>query len=251
MEGCSLHDAFPDAGGTTRSAGRSARREERRRAETCGGPALAFLKAQAADVDPDRQTQKKLPPAEKLGAAGAGFRETDGFHDGGGEGGGDLAAQQVNDVIGRVKAKATSQTPDYFGKAPVDAYADFSPSPKDNPGYLLGAGQADFLGSFAAPGLGKAGGEATLATPMTNNAWKPMSSGAWTGSAAGSATGQGTNTSFLNSEDHATMVKKLDILFARLEDLESRENVNGHIEVTMFILSGLFLLFGIETLRKF
>ena len=249
MEGCSLHDAFPDAGG---KPGRSARREERRRAATCGGPALAFLKAQSADLDPDRQTQTKLPPAEKVGGAGVGFKqEEDGFHDGGG---GDLAAQQVNDVIGRAKAKTTGQAPDYFGKAPVDAYADFSSSPKDNPGYLLGAGQADFLGSFAAPGLGKAGGEATLATPMTNLAWKPMSSGAWStgsGSATGSATGQGTNTSFLNSEDHATMVKKLDLLFARLEDLESRENVNGHIEVTMFILSGLFLLFGIETLRKF
>ena len=243
MEGCSLHDAFPDAGGP-RSAGRTARREERRRAATCGGPALAFLKAQAADVDPDRQTQTKLPPAEKLGAAGAGFEQEESFHDSG-----DLAAQQVNDIIGQVKKKASGPAPDYFGKAPVDAYADFSPSPKDNPGYLLGAGQADFLGSFAAPGLGKAGGEATLATPMTNSAWKPMSSPAWT--SPGSATGQGTNTSFVNSEDHATLVKKLDILFARLEDLESRENVNGHIEVTMFILSGLFLLFGIETLRKF
>jgi hypothetical protein len=243
MEGCSLHDAFPDAG-DPRSAGRVARREEKRRATSCPGPALAFLKAQKADLDPDRQTQTKLPPAEKLGA-GAGFRETDGFHDGGE---GDLAAQKVNDVIGQVKAKTATQAPDYFGKPPVDAYANFSPSPKDNPGYLLGAGQADFLGSFAAPGLGKAGGEATLATPMTNNAWKPMSSPAWTGGVIGA---KGANTSFVNSEDHTTMVKKLDILFARLEDLESRENANGHIEVTMFILSGLFLLFGIETLRKF
>ena len=241
MEGCSLHDAFPDAGGP-RSAGRSARREERRRAATCGGPALAFLKAQAADVDPDRQTQTKLPPAEKLGASVK--QEEESFHDSG-----DLAAQQVNDVIGKVKQKDLGQIPDYFGKAPVDGYADFSPSSKDNRGYTLGAGQADFLGSFAAPGLGKAGGEATLATPMTNSAWKPMSSPAWT--SPGSATGQGTNTSFLNSDDQSTLVKKLDILFARLEDLESRENANGHIEVTMFILSGLFLLFGIETLRKF
>lgn len=245
MEGCSLHDAFPDGEPRT---GRTARREERRRATTCPGPALAFLKAQSADLDPDRQTQTKLPPAEKLGAAsGAAIKqEEESFHDGG-----DLAAQKVDDVIGQVKAKTTRQAPDYFGKPPVDAYADFSPSPKDNPGYLLGSGQADFLGSFAAPGLGKAGGEATLATPMTNNAWKPMSSPAWTGGANGGYAAKGPNTSFLNSEDHSTMVKKLDLLFARLEDLESRENANGHIEVTMFILSGLFLLFGIETLRKF
>jgi len=243
MEGCSLHDAFPDAG----KPARIARREERRRAATCPGPALTFLKAQA-DVDPDRQ-QVKLPPAEKVGA---GFRETDGFrssenfHDGD-------SAQKV-DVIGQ-KVKTgqeartgqevksgqearSGQAPDYFGKPPVDSYADFSPSPKDNPGYMLGASQADFLASFAAPGLGKAGGVTTLATPNTNNAWKPL-------------TPSGVTTSFVGTEEHSTLVKKLDVLFARLEDLESRENANGHIEITMFILSGLFLLFGIETLRKF
>ena len=232
MEGCSLHDAFPDAGG---GPGRTARKEERRRATKCPGPALAFLKAQAADIDPDRQAVIKLPPAERVGV----FKQEDGaesFHDGGG-GGGDLAAQKVNDVIGQRKA-TTGMVPDYFGKPPAEGHADFSPSPKDNPGYLLGASQADFLGSFAAPGLGKAGGVTTLATPNTNNAWKPLTPG-------------GANTSFVGTEEHSTLVKKLDLLFARLEDLESRENENGHIEVTMFILSGLFLLFGIETLRKF
>ena len=232
MEGCSLHDAFPDAG----KPARIARREERRRAATCPGPALTFLKAQA-DVDPDRQTQVKLPPAEKLGAK-AGFREDDGFRgsvaQGGAESFHDGTPAQKVDVIGQ----KASQAPDYFGKPPVDSYADFSPSPKDNPGYMLGAGQADFLASFAAPGLGKAGGEAPLATPNTNNAWKPL-------------TPSGVNTSFVGTEEHSTLVKKLDVLFARLEELESRENVNGHIEITMFILSGLFLLFGIETLRKF
>jgi hypothetical protein len=190
------------------------------------------LKAQAADIDPDRQAVIKLPPAEKVG--GAGFKqEEESFHDGGG---GDLASQKVKDVIGR--GASTGMVPDYFGKPPAEGYADFSPSPKDNPGYLLGASQADFLGSFAAPGLGKAGGVTTLATPNTNNAWKPLTPG-------------GANTSFVGTEEHSTLVKKLDLLFARLEDLESRENENGHIEVTMFILSGLFLLFGIETLRKF
>jgi hypothetical protein len=190
------------------------------------------LKAQAADIDPDRQAVIKLPPAEKVGG-GVFKQEEESFHDGGG---GDLASQKVKDVIGR--GASTGMVPDYFGKPPAEGYADFSPSPKDNPGYLLGASQADFLGSFAAPGLGKAGGVTTLATPNTNNAWKPLTPG-------------GANTSFVGTEEHSTLVKKLDLLFARLEDLESRENENGHIEVTMFILSGLFLLFGIETLRKF
>ena len=72
MAGCSIEDAFPDIAG---ESGRVARKEERRKAKRCGGPALAFLKAggegnhlgNEVDVDPDRQHLNPLPPAEKLG----------------------------------------------------------------------------------------------------------------------------------------------------------------------------------------
>lgn len=235
MSGCSLEDAFPDGGGRS---SRISRKEERKRAEKCPGPALSFLKAQGQDEqDPDRLSPP-LPPVERL-------KGSEGFT-------GNLVGQRVNDVIGQ-KARNTlpttrkedvSPTPAYFGKSlesspsVSEEFADFSSSVQDNPGYLLGPKpQTDFLGSFGAVGLGKAGGVG-LPPPNTDNTWKPLSKG-------------GVTTSYVPNEHHETVLKKLDILFARLDDLESRDSDNSHVEVTMFILSGLFLLFGIESLRKF
>ena len=62
MSGCSLHEAFPD---TATQSGQKAKKEERAKAKRCQSPALAFLKA-TDDLDPDRQGQVPLPPAEKL-----------------------------------------------------------------------------------------------------------------------------------------------------------------------------------------
>jgi hypothetical protein len=57
--------------------------------------------------------------------------------------------------------------------------------------------------------------------------------------------------SSFNSEEKQTLLRKLDVLFARLEELESKRNDYAHSEVALFILSGLFLMFGMETMRKF
>jgi hypothetical protein len=82
-----------------------------------------------------------------------------------------------------------------------------------------------------------------------NDAWKPL-------------TPTGTRTSFIEQlpapggepvkgvEEREGLLRKIDTLFARLEDLESRDNANASIEVSLFILSGLFLMFGLETVRK-
>jgi hypothetical protein len=78
----------------------------------------------------------------------------------------------------------------------------------------------------------------------------------------------GTNTSFFeplpaneeysivargesfNRDEKTDLLKKLDVLFARLDDLENKKNEYAYAEVSLFILSGLFLMFGIETVRK-
>ena len=186
MSGCSLEDAFPDGGGRS---SRISRKEERKRAEKCPGPALSFLKAQGQDEqDPDRLSPP-LPPVERL-------KGSEGFT-------GNLVGQRVNDVIGQ-KARNTlptarkedvSPTPAYFGKSlesspsVSEEFADFSSSVQDNPGYLLGPKpQTDFLGSFGAVGLGKAGGFG-LPPPNTDNKWKPLSKG-------------GVTTSYVPNEHH-------------------------------------------------
>lgn len=286
MSGCSLDEAFPD---TTQKAGRIARREEREKAKRCAGPALKFLKSQDPDrqnlvpLPPAEQLKGSEGFLEEKRALGEGFVIQDSSNSQWTplpptqidkqeqELVKNLVGQKVDDVIGQ-KSRATlpraassdsnqeATTPDftktmygtpvpsYFGKS-TEGYADFSNSLTDNPGYHLQG--ADFLGSFGAVGLDKASGRVALATPSVNDAWKPMTPG-------GARTSffdelpqltRGTEASFSRDEKES-LLKKLDTLFARLEELESKRNEYAHAEVSLFILSGLFLMFGLETVRK-
>jgi len=246
MSGCSLHEAFPD---TAKESGKVARKEERKKAQNCKGPALSFLKGSDAEPDPDRQT-RPLPPVEKMG---------EGF-------------SQKEDVIGKANhfsatsfsatsfsatslpkksdpAPASSSTSSYFGKS-MDDFADFSNQLNDNPGYQL---KADFKDSFGKSGLDNASGKEVLPIPSVKDVWKPLTpSGARTSffEHLPSPGGEVPEGSSFSREEKETLLKKLDTLFARLEDLESKRNEYAHAEVTLFILSGLFLIFGIESVRK-
>jgi hypothetical protein len=51
--------------------------------------------------------------------------------------------------------------------------------------------------------------------------------------------------------DQELLHRKIDTLFARLESMECQNSEFASTEIALFILSGLFLLFGLETLRKF
>ena len=185
-----------------------------------------------------------------------------------------LVGQRVDDVIGQKSrrtlpraAESPAQLPDfshtqygdpipsYFGKG-VEGMADFSSSLADNTGYTVEG--ADFQSSFSKGGLEKATGAQTLPIPAINNVWKPI-------------TPTGANTSFFENlpvfagktentggggggvfsrEEKESLLHKLDTLFARIEEMESKKNEYAHAEVTMFILSGLILMFGFETVRK-
>ncbi len=297
MSGCSLHEAFPD---TATQSGKVARKEEKRRAQKCQGPALAFLKSSGeipgsgTPLDPDRQHLKPLPPAEKLGDAKGGV---EGFENKNtvfrpvkltdteqqdAELVKDLIGQRVDDVIGqnsrmmmpraatraselpdRTKTLYGEAVPSYFGKSEADeGFADFSASLKDNPGYLLTPkgeqGKASFIKSFEAGGYDKAAGDTALTTPSIQDAWKPLTAAGARSSffeylpvPSGQPLPRGQGGVADLSVDKEALLRKLDTLFARLDDLEARENGNSNMEITLFIMSGLFLLFGLETLRKF
>jgi len=245
MSGCSLHDAFPD---TTQQSGKTARKEERRKAQTCKGPALAFLKGAEAP-DPDRPAEKPYPPPEKL-------KNSEEFTD-------VIGQPSTNSPAAAASASSASPTPvkkdsygnkisNYFGKSETDeAFADYSKSINDNPGYNL---QPDFLASFGSVGLDKSAGKALLDTPSLNDAWKPLTpSGSHTSyftQLTGGNQSEGQIQSSFNTDDKNSLLKKIDILFARLEELESKRNDHAHTEMTLFILSGLFLIFGLDTIRK-
>jgi len=240
MAGCSLTEAFPDV---TEKSGKVARKEERRKAKACGGPALSFLKAE----DPDRFAEKPDDTPSALGKKEPFECQ--------GDDSGSLIGQHVKDVIGEKsrntipKATVTygEKPPSYFGKS-ADSFADFNPALNDNPGYQIqGAG----FGSFDKKGLEKVAGTA-LPTPNLNEAWKHLTpSGAQTSFFDAKYTSAPTpDDSFSKSEKEA-LLHKLDVLFARLDDLEHKKNEYAHTEISLFILSGLFLLFGLETVRKF
>jgi hypothetical protein len=286
MSGCSLQEAFPD---TAKQSGQIARKEERQKAKKCGGPALTFLKAtDDPDPDPDRQSQRPPPPPEKM-VRREGFVAQDKENleytpvklsdcdEQGRELIKNLIGQQVDDVIGEKSRKtlprateSPAQTPDftktmygdpvpsYFGKSSSDeGYADFSTSMTDNPGYTV---QGSSFSPSITPqmGLDKAAGgspNSQLGPPSITDAWKPMTpSGVRTSyfdslTVSGSDDSSGKYASFSNDEKQS-LLQKLDTLFARLEELESKKNEYAHAEVSLFILSGLFLMFGLESVRK-
>jgi hypothetical protein len=44
--------------------------------------------------------------------------------------------------------------------------------------------------------------------------------------------------------------RKLDRIYARLDDLESRRSENSQTEVLLFIMSGIFVLFSMDLLVR-
>ena len=274
MSGCSLTDAFPDI---TDKSGRVARKEERKKAKQCGGPALSFLKAAFAEgnesEDPDRMAQRpdEAPSAmtkqKENFLSPSDFKPIKEVKGACPDDSSTLIGQHVKDVIGEKSRnslpRATTQqetrgnsygesVPSYFGKSQEDVagYADFNPALNDNPGYqIAGAG----FGSFDKKGLEKAAGEKIMPTPALNNVWKPLTPGGAQTSFFDAHYGhaQSKDDDSFSREEKQALLKKLDTLFARLDDLENKKNEYAHTEVSLFILSGLFLLFGLESLRKF
>lgn len=309
MAYCSIDEAFPVMGD---EAGAVARQEERRRAKTCKGPALSFLKAGGdLGVDVDRQGFGRAPEAELLsGVKGrdptgekAGVKE--GFSQGGlgADAPGAVEDREV-DVIGSAQykrnttlpdaskvqrtselPKLSAQTPSYFGRSEDDAasvssrtdtpassepkprtptetegFASFSRLAGDNPGYQLAP---DFLGTFGAVGYDKSAGKALLGTPNLNDAWKPLTPGGgdtaffdsvtWPGGrsngrqrrSVGSVDGEG-----MSREEKELLLKRIDLLFAKLERLESGRNENAQTEIAIFVFSGLLLMFGMDVMRR-
>jgi len=288
MAGCSLTEAFPDI---TEESGKIARKEERKKAKSCKGPALAFLQSQDQGPDPDRQAERPPPPPDASLASKdylqkkalshgdqkdsyADFKpiRIKGSEDDDKALSNAMLGERVNDVIGqkgRSLPRATSAiqvtdpgktmygepVPSYFGKNnDTDSFADFSKLAGDNPGYQLEG--SDFMTAFSGKGVDKAaGGAGTSMEPASlENVWKPLAPRGLVPSAptapASSGLGYPHDPSF-NNEEKQTLLRKLDVLFARLEELESKRNDYAHSEVALFILSGLFLMFGMETMRKF
>jgi len=238
--GCSLDDAFPD--------GEIPRIPKKKRSPT-KGPALAFLKG--VDSDPDRPFVTNGIPEE-----GKAFPNKEGFAN---------KDDPTVDIIGQGKGKAQAQSQgtdsyghavsSYFGKSETDeSLSNFSPEIQDKTGYILNSVFPAKLS--VAPGLDKAAGASLPLSANTNDAWKPMTSGRG-----------GVETAFYKEKEHdiysqdvpddsdlrrehALLRKQIDTLFARLESMEHRRSEFSHSELSLFILTGLFIMFGLDSVRR-
>ena len=245
MNYCALDDAFQSIGGAPSpgcandSATRAARKEERRKARRCKGPAATYFD----EKDPDRQ-KSKLPDVPSMNPA-TGLREhtqDDSLEPflprNDDDSTGDFIRSELPyNIPGTTEAqKPCPGRKKFFGADPDgEVFADYIPDTSD---YRL---QPDFLTAFEHAGVARAG--STLPNPSANMYWKPL-------------TTSGAQTSFMDklppANEYRTddIMKKLDRLWARLDDMNTSSPEQVTSELLMFISSGIFVLFMMDLLVK-
>jgi hypothetical protein len=272
MNYCSLNDAFPSTEGVPspgckdhaslfegssylpmakdQQAAKAARKEERRKMKRC--------KPQGQSVDPDRQQYGKLPDVPAMNATDMGMDSkawaTQEFHS---------FADDVNDpfeplvpiptpsiasttMIQNDASPSVPKKKGYFGQDPEDHYADYMPAQTD---YRL---EPDFLGTFEQMGVEKAAGKSLL-PPAANMYWKPTTrSGAQTAFMESLPPQKYHKPMEMNRGDPTVqeLMKRMDVLFARLDELNATTPEQMTSELLMFISSGIFVLFMMDLLVK-
>lgn len=252
MNYCSLDDAFPNTEGVpspgcmAEQAAKQARKEERRKIKRC--------------KDPDRQQYGPLPDIPAMNpsigmtehvpvVAPQSEMDSQGWNR--------STAEPFEAILPIPPPTKPSMTMDqsqpsaprkksFFGADIEDSYADYVPDQKD---YQL---QPDFLGSFEQTGVQKATGKASILPAASSNMyWKP-------------STRSGAQTAFIenlplqkyyqpNGGSEPSMqevMKRMDMLFAKLDDLNATTPEQMTSELLMFISSGIFVLFMMDLLVK-
>lgn len=182
---------------------------------------------------------------------------------------------QTQQPIGRVqRAKFFGAEPGQTGgtgstDSSFENFADYKPNARN---YLL---EPDFRTAFEAQGTGRAGsgtiagvenllkgGDGALPIPSVSDYWKPISKFGSSNTAVfeslpvpgGRYRGGQVDTADSTdgaSVNNSVVMKKLDEIFARLDDLQRGGSAEqGQMEVLMFISSGIFLLFAMDLLLR-
>ncbi len=268
MEYCSLNDAFPAVGppppgcrGADSSS--TARKAEHRRAKKARGPQLEMLSgdfdearargAAAQAQDPDRQAERTEPPTAFK--HGAGMETTENF----------AGMQPVvyQPVEPSNRAATSKPTPKWFGTA-VGGEEGFTPytgslsreeDAEKSMEYML---QPSFENAFKARAADKPTGGPVLPIPNLDDRWKPMTAptGALTAYyerfQAPEAAAANSKSDGVSTPDVLEIKKKLDKIFARLDDMEGRRlgTENSNTEVGLFVMTGVFVMFFMDLLVR-
>lgn len=278
MNYCALDDAFPSMaapspGCAANDAAKMARKEERRRARRCKGPAATYLALDSSSTDPDRPSEE--PSVVQAMNETTGMSEHapvtaqyDGFtsrhHDKPADQKGPnfdkdplynyLKSEAANHIM-QVETPHTetlnNELPplkNFFGADPDgDSFADYIPDASD---YRL---QPDFQKAFGQTGAARAGSTPTVPAPPVDMYWKPLTrSGAQTSFVEHlpPPTGKYHGSNQKQDDSMEEVRKKLDKLFARLDDMNASSPEQVTSEILMFISSGIFVLFFMDLLVK-
>jgi len=258
MELCTIEDAFPNIGGSTKSGtpfaggkdGYSSREERRaaRKLAKKNKVAAAYSESVKADLpDPDRPAVERMEPVDTV------QKEKEAF---------------ALPVLPKASCLfSDTGTPNYFGKWTEDdveeTFSSFNPSPKDDANYRL---YPDFTKGDVLKGAAKAAGQ-TLPEPPLNDQWKPMTNAAsytayesaeseepkilqkpqWNKMPEDTAGPVGVNDSIKGND---ALLKRIDELMGRLDQMEKKQVKDSQTEILMFVGTGLFILVSFELLTR-
>jgi len=236
MEFASLEDAFPE----------TEKKEKRRKEKRKEG----FQAYELPPTDPDRPAVKRMQEIPPVNASTHCDKENE-FLDQA-----SIFAKKstVNNSLPKPRSilkLQAEETPNFFGAEPFsnpseDTLAIYNGTSTKSTGYML---EADFTKSFDDTGFGKSAGSA-VPIPELRQRWKPMSAERIdTSFTSGNKDSQFDG---LSTDDIQAMRSKIDVLMARLDDLENRgEGASPQLEMLSFIMTGLFLMFALDlTVRR-
>lgn len=132
----------------------------------------------------------------------------------------------------------------------TEGYASYNPSTSNKDEYMM---SPDFTKTFGLEGKDKASG---LPVPSVVDQWKRMTpSGAQSAFIDALPLPGGTYPNSPGMGSDSTDIKRhLDKIFSRLDDLENSGRFaateNNQMEIFMFILSGMFVMFAVDALSK-
>lgn len=252
MELCSIEDAFPDiqthkhVPKKALSTSKGPSREERRAARKKAKREHAIVPAEEGVTDPDR------PSLKRLGEIPAFVNYSEAFVD--------LSGSAM--PLGLKLAPTLQENgklPDYFGAGEddeVEGFSNFTGADENAIANRLVPQTLD--AGFDRTGVDKAGGGAP---PAQNDNWKPTTAAATT-----TAYTAGVDPKYAMKPDvrsrgppalrneppapqepsREVMIKKIQELSKRLEDLERQYPRNNQRELLIFISTGVFILFSFD-----
>jgi hypothetical protein len=280
MNGCLLSDAFQSPGCDDSYAAKEARREERRKAKRCKGPAMAFLDVNSGGQDPDRQRVRRVPEVPAMNPV-TGLRQHEPvdapqgyepFADAGSaarECQDDVECQKLRELLPRsdndpvgdsvrsvlplAAAAAAAKGPgggggakkNYFGADPDEPFANYTP---DVDNFLMEPTQQQGFG------IGAFGASAALPPASSNNYWKPVApSGVDTAFFKSSAIATAAAPAKVPVWEEGNINRKIDQIMARLDDLQRTRVAKpeqAQTEILLFVSSGVLVLFLMDLLVK-